>query len=144
MPFDGRDLEIHNPAVRKVDRAIDLLRNEDRWCKNRLRTTDGKRCLLAALLDARARRLSTSVLAAAKELTGKTYSRVESFNDDDATHHGLVLAVLRRAREDLLLTHATSPRSTGLFRRIARAFLSQHAFATLGAVFGVHGGGDAF
>jgi len=144
MPFDGRDLEIHNPAVRKLDRAIDLLSNEDRWCKNSLRTAEGKRCLLAALIDARARRLSTSVLVAAKELTGKTYSRVESFNDDDATDHALVLAVLRRAREDVSLTQATSIGSAGMLRWIARALLSLRSFPAFRAASDICGGGDAF
>ena len=144
MPFDGRDIGTHNPAVRKLDRAIDLLRYEDRWCKNHLRTADGRRCLLGALTDARARSLSPSVLTAAKELTGKTYTRVESFNDDETTEHGLVLAVLHRAREDLLLRQGEPAFLTVLSRRIAKAFSSLRMFATRGAASTVDGGSDAF
>lgn len=143
MPFDGREFGSDSLAVRKLDRVVDLLRDEGHWCKNQLRTADGKRCLLGALVDARARALSRGVLLAAKEVTGKSYARVESFNDDEATDHALVLSVLARTRDDLLLREAAPPRASGLLRRLAHAFSGWATFMAVGGPFGDCDGDNA-
>src|SRR5579872_4643688 len=40
MPFDGRDYSTRIDALEKIDRVIDQLPSEDRWCKGALYTVD--------------------------------------------------------------------------------------------------------
>ncbi len=102
MPFDGASFP-PNVALEKIDRVIELLASEDRWCKGVVRSSDGRRCLVGALLEADARNLLEPVLReAVKNVTGQTHWRLERFNDAETTTHAHILAVLQRAREDIL------------------------------------------
>ena len=49
MPFDGSGYEGRVQALDKMDRVIDLLSDPRHWCKKRLRTPDGRYCLLGAI-----------------------------------------------------------------------------------------------
>src|SRR5215469_10004211 len=52
MPFDGTGYEGRFEALDKMDKVIDLLAREDRWCKQQLRSYDGRRCILGAMMAA--------------------------------------------------------------------------------------------
>jgi hypothetical protein len=101
MPFDGID-QRRIGVLDKMDRVIELLSRERRWCKRHLRTADGRRCILGALADADAQSLQGQVLLAIGEVTGRSYRRIESFNDDPLTTHAQVMRVLLRARENIV------------------------------------------
>jgi hypothetical protein len=132
MPFDGQEFGSDNRPLHKLDKVVDLLRTDDQWCKNELKSSDGtRRCLLGALIEVGARiSLRKHILDAAHEITGNSYQRIESFNDDTATDHHLVVAVLGRARENILLGRKAPPRSISVARRV-RTFYS--ALARLAA-----------
>ena len=49
MPFDGRDYSTRIDALEKIDRVIEQLPSEERWCKGALYTVDGRRCILGAM-----------------------------------------------------------------------------------------------
>jgi hypothetical protein len=103
MPFDGKGYENRADVADKIGRVIDLLAHEDRWCKKQLRTKDGRRCIVGAIEDMDARKeLANPILNAIREVTGRTYVRIESFNDDPMTTHALVVRVLRRAQDGIL------------------------------------------
>jgi hypothetical protein len=122
MPFDGAHFE----ALEKIDKVIDLLAREDRWCKRQLRTHDGRRCILGAMFDADATTvLREPILLAIKQVTGGDYRKVEVFNDSPLTTHGLILRVLHQARDNVLSSRfapplaspvAPSPSWTGVLR----------------------------
>lgn len=102
MPFDGTEFG-RAVIVEKIDQIITLLESEDRWCKGVLRSTDGRRCLAGAVLDAGAQPLVTPVLLQAiHEVSGRKHWRIESFNDAPSTTHAQVLSVLQRARDNVL------------------------------------------
>ena len=104
MPFDGVDFARHEKVLDKLDEVIDLLGSEDRWCQKALRTDDGRRCIVGALVDAKAKKqLYGLVLASARDVTGISYTSVERFNDDSGTDHTLVLAVLDDVRHRVML-----------------------------------------
>jgi len=104
MPFDGVDYARHEKVLDKLDEVIDLLGSEDKWCQKALRTDDGRRCIVGALVDAKAKKqLYGLVLASAREVTGVSYTSVERFNDDSATDHTLVLAVLDDVRHRVMV-----------------------------------------
>jgi hypothetical protein len=103
MPFDGTGYEGRIEALDKMDKVIDLLSREDRWCKQQLRSYDGRRCILGAMMAADATiALKEPILLAIKQVTGRDYLRIEMFNDHPLTTHGLVLKVLNQARENVL------------------------------------------
>ena len=52
MPFDGTGHEGRIDALDKMDKVIDLLSREVRWCKQQLRSYDGRRCILGAMMAA--------------------------------------------------------------------------------------------
>jgi hypothetical protein len=104
MPFDGVDFARHEKVLDKLDEVVSLLGSESRWCQKALRTDDGRRCIVGALVDAKAKKqLYGLVLASAREVTGVSYTSVERFNDDSATDHRLVLAVLGDVRRRVML-----------------------------------------
>jgi len=104
MPFDGVDFARHEKVLDRLDEVIGLLGSEDRWCQKALRTDDGRRCIVGAMVDAKAKKqLYGLVLASAREVTGVSYTSVERFNDDSATNHRLVLAVLDDVRHRVML-----------------------------------------
>ncbi len=103
MPFDGAGFS-ENQAMRKLDTVLELLATEARWCKGSYRTSDGRHCLMGAIQATDARPLlEPIVLSAIAQETGRSFWRVESFNDHRSTTHALVLRVLARARERLLV-----------------------------------------
>ena len=104
MPFDGVDFARHEKVLDKLEEVIGLLGSEDHWCQKALRTDDGRRCIVGAMVDAKAKKqLYGLVLASARDITGVSYTSVERFNDDTATDHRLVLAVLDDVRHRVML-----------------------------------------
>ena len=104
MPFDGVDFARHEKVLDRLEEVSGLLGSEDRWCQKALRTDDGRRCIVGAMVDAKAKKqLYGLVLASAREVTGVSYTSVERFNDDSATDHRLVLAVLEDVRHRVML-----------------------------------------
>jgi hypothetical protein len=103
MPFDGRDYSTRIDALEKIDRVIEQLPSEDRWCKGALYTVDGRRCILGAMQAVNgAMVLKQPILQAIQEVTGRRYTAIETFNDRRTTTHAQVVAVLHRARQDIL------------------------------------------
>jgi hypothetical protein len=112
MPFDGADYESRIDALVRMDKVIDLLSREDRWCKQQLRSYDGRRCILGAMMAADATiALKEPILLAIKQVTGRDHLRIEMFNDHPLTSHPLVMRVLHRARENVLAGTADRVRS---------------------------------
>jgi hypothetical protein len=110
MPFDGTGYEGRIEALDKVDKVIDLLSQEDRWCKQQLRSYDGRRCILGAMMAADATvALKEPILLAIRQVTGRDYLRIEMFNDHPLTTHGLVLRVLNQARDNIVQGVLTRP-----------------------------------
>ncbi|MBV8736376.1 MAG: hypothetical protein JO007_03780 [Alphaproteobacteria bacterium] len=113
MPLDGTEM-FENPALAKLWEVECTLATEDQWCKGRLHDRRGRHCLVGAITEANARQeLTRPIIRAIKEVSGKHYWRIESFNDDPATNHQDVLRVLQRARLILLseLANADQPRA---------------------------------
>jgi hypothetical protein len=112
MPFDGIGCEGRIEALDKVDKVIDLLAREDRWCKQQLRSYDGRRCILGAMMAADATiALKEPILAAIKQVTGRDYLRIEMFNDHPLTTHGMVVKVLHQARDNIVTGTIAAPRT---------------------------------
>jgi hypothetical protein len=104
MPLDGTGLHIlGDPRLDKLAQIERLLIDERRWCKRRLRDEYGRYCLVGAMQAVEARQsLEPIILRAARQVGGRRYWRVESFNDRPHTTHADVLRVLQRARENIL------------------------------------------
>ena len=103
MPFDGTGYEGRIDVLDRMDKVIDLLSREDRWCKQQLRSYDGRRCILGAMMAADATiALKEPILLAIKQVTGRDYLRIEMFNDHPLTTHALVLKVLTQARHNII------------------------------------------
>jgi hypothetical protein len=103
MPLDDTGFRDRIGPLDKIDRVIDLLATEDRWCKGMLVTRDGRRCIMGALqavhgTDALIRPIALAI----RQVTARDFGRIERFNDDPATTHALVLQVLSQARENLV------------------------------------------
>ncbi|MGH7116598.1 MAG: DUF6197 family protein [Stellaceae bacterium] len=108
MPLDGIDL-FENRSLAKLNRVERLLATEQHWCKGRLRDADGRRCLIEAITAVDGRQeLTRPIIRAAREVGGKHYWRIESFNDDPRTTHRDVLRVLQRARESIVASIAAA------------------------------------
>lgn len=103
MPFDGTGHEGRIEVLDKMDNILDLLAREDRWCKQQLRSYDGRRCILGAMMAVDATiALKEPILMAIKQVTGRDYLRIEMFNDHPLTTHALVLQVLHQARDNVI------------------------------------------
>lgn len=104
MPYDDTGFE--RPEVQRLDAAIALIDTPEKWCKRQLRTRDGRRCMLGALVDVDAiidmHEVTDAILLAVKQVTGLNFLRIEAFNDHPATKHVTVMQVLARARENLV------------------------------------------
>lgn len=106
MPLDSLEFS-QNPMLVRLGRVERLLANESQWCKGRLRDSDGRHCLVGAIEAADCwPEVARVILRAARQISGKRYWRIESFNDDPRTTHADVLAVLRRARQNIIATMA--------------------------------------
>lgn len=102
MPFDGID-HFENRTLVELGRVERLLASEQKWCKGRLRDIGGRHCLVGAIAAAEAGQdLARHVMRAVREVSGKRWWRIESFNDDPGTTHQDVLRVLRRTRENIV------------------------------------------
>jgi hypothetical protein len=102
MPFDGTRYEGRNSALDKMDRVIDLLSDERRWCQKQLRSPDGRYCIMGALQVRDAvTELKSPILLAIEQVTG-LICRIENFNDHPTTTHALVVRVLHQARENII------------------------------------------
>ncbi|HUC10191.1 MAG TPA: hypothetical protein VL985_07160 [Stellaceae bacterium] len=113
MPLDGSEL-FRSPALAKLWEVECLLATEDQWCKGRLHDRRGRHCLVGAITEANGRQdLTRPIMRAIKELGGRHYWRIESFNDDPNTNHQDVLRVLHRARLIIIsdITRAEEPKS---------------------------------
>ncbi len=118
MPFDGTGYERRVQALDKMDKVIDLLSDERRWCKRTLRTRDGRRCIVGAIMAADAMaELKAPVLLAVEQVSGQAQP-IESFNDLPWTTHADVMKVLRQARENILTGRSgvPTPRAGALAR----------------------------
>lgn len=103
MPLDDTGFRKHSKPLDKIERVIDLLATQDRWCKGELVTRDGRRCIMGAIEAVRGTDvLVRPVLLAIRQVTARDFGRIERFNDDAATTHALVLTVLSRARDNIL------------------------------------------
>ena len=120
MPFDGAGCPQY-PALQKLEAVTRLLAREDRWCKGSLRSPDGRYCLMGAMQAVEAQALlEPALLRAIREVTGRRFLRIVTFNDRPGTTHAMVLMVLRRAGERIVLTGAASPPAPGRVRRRLR------------------------
>ena len=124
MPFDGTGYEGRIQALDKMDKVIDLLSDERRWCKNHLRTPDGRYCLLGAMEAADATiELERPVLLAIEQVTGRNYWWIQNFNDHPLTTHADVVKVLRQARENILTASPTVTKErVGAWARLYQVF----------------------
>jgi hypothetical protein len=124
IPFDGTVYEGRVRSLDKMDKVIDLLGDETRWCKKQLKTPDGRYCIAGAIVAVDAiTELKKPILLAVEQVTGDYYRSIEAFNDHSRTTHALVVKVLGRARENML---ADSPPATrqrvGAWARFGRVF----------------------
>lgn len=125
MPFDGRDYSTRIDTLEKIDRVIEQLPSEERWCKGALYTVDGRRCILGAMQAVNgAMVLKQPILQAIQEVTGRRYTAIETFNDRRTTTYQQVVAVLGRARQNIIegregYTPATTSRMSWLKRLVS-------------------------
>src|SRR5215471_9134437 len=87
MPLDGTEFEAFgNGPLVKLGAVERLLINQNQWCKGRLRDKNGRFCLAGAMQAVEARQLlDPIILRAIREVGGKRYWRIESFNDYPST-----------------------------------------------------------
>ena len=134
MPLDGTEVGVfENNSLAKLAEVECLLINEQQWCKGRLRDQDGRYCLVGAMQAVEARQLlEPIILRAAREVGGKRYWRIESFNDNRHTTHADVLRVLRRARENIMagMIEGNSHKRWAQMLRIWRSKRRTAIFAT--------------
>ena len=124
MPFDGTVYEGRVRSLDKMDRIIDLLSDETRWCKRKLQTPDGRHCIAGAIVAVDAvTETKNAILLAIEQVTGDHYRGIESFNDHRLTTHALVVKVLRQARENMLADGLAATRQRmGAWARFGRVF----------------------
>ena len=107
MPFDGSGYERRIQVLDKMDKVIDLLSDERRWCKKVLKTPDGRYCILGAIRAVHAgEELVEPITLAINQVTGRMRS-IHAFNDHPLTTHALVMKVLQQARENVLTVSPT-------------------------------------
>ncbi len=131
MPFDALPDRRQSYLLQKLAVVSDMLSTEQQWCKRRLRGPNGSRCLVAAVIDARARLvLYRPMLRAVRKVTGIRYRRLDHFNDEAATRFETVQEVLDRARLDIAI--GDLPRGLGYALRYRAArILDLPAMATV-------------
>ena len=101
MPFDGVDTSYG--YIAKLDQVIDLIETPNHWVKHSYSTPWGGYCLREALnIVGVAELFEPVILKTAEAVMAREFCCIESFNDHPLTRHGDVLAVLQRARADLL------------------------------------------
>jgi hypothetical protein len=102
MPFDGVGF-VTQESLDKLDAVIELIGTPDRWCKGALRSHDGRYCIRGAVraVDG-AELLEPAILQAIVEVGGRRFRRIEAFNDHPNTSHDQIVAVLSRARDNII------------------------------------------
>ena len=106
MPLDCSSFS-GNPLLAKLGRVERLLATERQWCKGKLHDGDGRYCLVGAIEATDGwPEVARVILRAVREVSGRRYWRIESFNDDPRTTHADVLAVLRQARKSIIASMA--------------------------------------
>lgn len=137
MPFDGTGYEGRFDALEKMDKVIDLLSREDRWCKQQLRSYDGRRCILGAMMAADATiLLKEPILLAIRQVTGREYLRIEMFNDHPLTTHAAVLKVLHQARNNIIHGVVERPAAQASLPAVAWWSTPLKPLRHLGRIFG--------
>ena len=123
MPLDGTGYEGRIEALDKMDKVIDLLSDERRWCKRQLRSPDGRYCIVGAMRAADAvAELKAPILLAIEQVTGHV-CRIEDFNDHPTTRHALVMKVLHQARANILTVRpSVAEERVGVWAQLCRAF----------------------
>ncbi|MGE5270802.1 MAG: hypothetical protein ACM3JG_14140 [Thiohalocapsa sp.] len=109
MPFDG--VGFASPkSLDQIDAVIERLGAPERWCKGALRSHDGRYCIRGAVRAVGgAEVLEPVILQAIAEVAGKRFGRIESFNDHPNTSHAQVVAVLSRARDNIVAGRLAAP-----------------------------------
>jgi len=102
MPFDGVGFITHE-SLDRLDAVVELIGTPDRWCKGALRSHDGRYCIRGAVraVDG-AELLEPAILQAVVEVAGRRFRRVEAFNDHPNASHDQIVAVLSRARDNII------------------------------------------
>jgi hypothetical protein len=123
MPFDGAGFCDRFQTLSKMDKTIDLLGDEARWCTKHWRTHDGRHCIRAAIaaVDG-ARELERPVALAIRQVTCRTFLHIEHFNDHALTTHALVMQVLRQARVNIATGAEPALPRAGAWARLRHAF----------------------
>lgn len=136
MPLDSLEFA-ENPLLVRLGRVERLLATEQQWCKGRLRDAHGRHCLVGAIEAADAwEELPAIILRATREVSGKRYWRIESFNDDPHTTHRDVLLVLRRTRQNIIAQMDEGYDSQPWYRRWAQKFGASRAASAYRIDFG--------
>jgi hypothetical protein len=122
MPFDGAVFEGRVRSLDQMDKVIDLLGDETRWCKRKLETPDGRHCIAGATVAVGATtEIKKAIFLAIEQVTGDYYRSIEAFNDHPRTTHALVVRVLHRARGNVLADSPPAPRQrVGAWARLFR------------------------
>jgi hypothetical protein len=108
MPFDGTGYQRRSTVLDEIDQVIQLLSDEQRWCKRRLETRDGRRCIVGALIAVDALILKEPIRLAIVQVTGEYYLKLEAFSDHPKTTHALVMKVLQQARANIANSQETA------------------------------------
>jgi hypothetical protein len=112
MPFDGTVFEGRVRSLDKMDKIIDLLSDETRWCKKQLKTPGGRHCIAGAMVAVDATpEIKKAIFLAMVQVTGDYYRSIESFNDHPLTTYALVLKVLGQARENMVSDRSTATKA---------------------------------
>jgi hypothetical protein len=124
MPFDGAGFRNHLRILDKMDKAMDLLGDEARWCTKHWRTPDGRYCIRGAIeaVDG-VRELKKPIALAIRQVTGRTFLHIEHFNDHALTTHALVKQVLRQTRANIAAGAQPAMARVSLLGRLRDAFL---------------------
>lgn len=139
MPLDGAEL-FENQTLAKLWQVERVLATEDQWCKGRLYDRKGRHCLVGAITEADGRQaLTRPILRAVREVSGKHYWRIESFNDDPNTSHRDVLRVLNRARLTIISDIAEAGQKKSWKRKLTDGVSA--LFPAIGIGANLYGGG---
>ena len=132
MPFDGVGFITHE-SLDKLDAVIDLIGTPDRWCKGALRSHDGRYCIRGAVraVDG-AELLEPAILQAVVEVAGRRFRRIEAFNDHPNTSHDQIVAVLHRARDNIIAGKPIG--TTARLRETTASWLCSWRGAALGCL----------
>jgi hypothetical protein len=108
MPFDGAVYEGRVRSLDQMDKIIDLLGDETRWCKRKLETPDGRHCIAGAIVAVDATtEIKKAIFLAIEQVTGDYYRKIEA-----STLYAAFSARLARASAAMALAPDRSWRRT--------------------------------